>query len=142
VTRLAALDLPRGTADTLAPLCRDIDVLDRELAQADRRFATLVTTDPVVQRLTTVPGIGPITATAFVAAVDNLQRSGGRRETTSVASYLGLVPVNTAPVSSSGGAAFWAARIRTSRRCSWRPRGGSGNRRFRAPRRCASGHAT
>lgn len=92
LTRLADLELPSSMADTLAPLGQAIDVLDRELAQADARFAARVTIDPIVQRLTTVPGIGPITASAFVAAVDNVERFGGRRGAARVASYLGLVP--------------------------------------------------
>ena len=45
--------------------------------------------DPVVARLTTVPGIGPITATAYVAALDDAARFGRAAQ---VASYLGLVP--------------------------------------------------
>ena len=34
----------------------------------------LVAGAPVVKRLTTFPGIGPITATAYVAALDNVAR--------------------------------------------------------------------
>ena len=66
-----------------------IDVLNLELAKADETFATLVTQDPVVARLTTLPGIGPITASAYVAALDDAARFGGAAQ---VASYLGLVP--------------------------------------------------
>ena len=43
----------------------------------------------VVRRLTTLPGIGPITASAYVAALDDAARFGGAAQ---VASYLGLVP--------------------------------------------------
>ena len=49
------------------PLRRLIEVLDDELASADDRFAAMGTNDVVVKRLTTLPSIGPITATAFVA---------------------------------------------------------------------------
>ena len=52
---------------TLLPLRRLIEVLDDELASADDRFAAMGTNDVVVKRLTTLPSIGPITATAFVA---------------------------------------------------------------------------
>ena len=45
--------------------------------------------DPVVARLTTLPGIGPITASAYVAALDDAARFGRAAQ---VASYLGLVP--------------------------------------------------
>ena len=74
---------------TLSPLRSLIDVLNLELAKADETFATLVTQDPVVARLTTLPGIGPITASAYVAALDDAARFGGAAQ---VASYLGLVP--------------------------------------------------
>ena len=86
LTRLAALDLPVPMADTLAPLHQVIDVLDHALAAADARFATRVATDPVIQRLMTVPGIGPITASAFVAALDDVHRFAGPRGAARVAS--------------------------------------------------------
>ena len=48
------------------------EVLDQELAQADAQFEALIADDPVVKRLTTCPSIGAITATAFVAALDDV----------------------------------------------------------------------
>jgi transposase len=48
--------------------------------------------DPAVKRLTTLPSIGPITATAYVAALDDVHRFSGRRGAAQVASYLGLAP--------------------------------------------------
>ena len=91
-TRLAALDLPAEMRDSLAPLERVIARLDDELEQADARFVAMVADDPVVQRLTTCPSIGPITATALVAALDDVHRFRGPRGAAQVASYLGLVP--------------------------------------------------
>ena len=89
LVRVAALDVPSTIAETLAPLQRVIAVLNDELVTADDRFANIATQDPVVARLTTVPGIGPITATAYVAALDDAARFGRAAQ---VASYLGLVP--------------------------------------------------
>jgi transposase len=66
--------------------------LNQELADAAQRFEALVAEDPIVKRLTTCPSIGPITATAFVAAIDNVHRFNGRRGAVQVTSYLGLVP--------------------------------------------------
>jgi transposase len=89
LTRLAALDLPVGMNTTLTPLRSVIELLDDELARADEQLATMVAADPMVKRLTTLPGIGPITASAFVAALDaatRFERAG------QVTSYLGLVP--------------------------------------------------
>ena len=65
-------------------------MLDEELTRTDETFASNVVADePVVTRLTTLPGIGPITASAYVAALDDVTRFGGAAQ---VASYLGLVP--------------------------------------------------
>jgi transposase len=89
LTRLAAMDLSTSLKDTLVPLRRLIETLDDELAKADTRFQALVATNATVRRLTTLPGIGPITASTFVAALDTerrFQRAG------QVTSYLGLVP--------------------------------------------------
>jgi transposase len=89
LARMAALDLPASIAETLVPLQRLIAVLNEELATADDRMARVAVQDLVVTRLMTVPGIGTITATAYVAALDDAARFGRASQ---VASYLGLVP--------------------------------------------------
>ena len=89
LVRMAALELPASITETLAPLQRLIAVLNDELAAADDRMARIAAEDPVVARLTTVPGIGAITATAYVAALDDAARFGRAAQ---VASYLGLAP--------------------------------------------------
>ena len=58
-------------------------------AASDDQFATIVAEDLVAKRLMTVPSIGPITATAFIAALDDATRFDGAAQVTS---YLGLVP--------------------------------------------------
>jgi transposase len=75
--------------ETLGPLRTMIKVLTEELARADERFTTIAANDPDVTRLMTVPGIGAITATAYVAALDDAARFSRAGQ---VASYLGLVP--------------------------------------------------
>ena len=89
LTRLAALDMPTSMKATLSPLRSVIEIFDDELASADEQFAALVETDPIGKRLTTLPGVGPITATAFVAALDVASRF---ERASQVTSYLGLVP--------------------------------------------------
>jgi len=66
-----------------------IKVLTEELARADERFTTIAAENPDVTRLMTLPGIGSITATAYVAALDDAARFSRAGQ---VASYLGLVP--------------------------------------------------
>jgi transposase len=89
LARLAALEIPASMKGTLAPLHSVIEMLDDELRAADEQFGLLVAADPLVKRLTTLPGIGPITATAFVAALDEVSRFERAGQVTS---YLGLVP--------------------------------------------------
>jgi transposase len=89
INRVTALDLPPAIAATLAPLRTLIEVLNQELTRTDALFVSLVAADPIVARLTTLPSIGPITASAYVAALDDVRRFGGAGQVTS---YLGLVP--------------------------------------------------
>lgn len=87
--RLAALELSPSLAATVAPVCQLLVCINEEVRRADTRLAELVTTDPDIARLTTFPSIGPITAAAFVAALDDVTRF---RRASQVANYLGLVP--------------------------------------------------
>jgi transposase len=87
--RLAQLVLPPGLAETLAPLGRLVETLTTEIAHVDTRLATQAAADPVVQRLQSVPGVGPIVALTFRAFVDDVARftSAGQ-----VSAAIGLVP--------------------------------------------------
>jgi transposase len=87
--RLARVALPPALAATVAPLVRLLAPLQQEVAAADARVAALAATDPAVRHLDAVPGIGPVTAAAFVAALDDVTRF---RSAHQVQAYLGLVP--------------------------------------------------
>jgi transposase len=63
--------------------------LDRRIAVFDDEFAASARQDEVARRLATVPGIGPINATALVAAVGDASAFGRARD---LAAWLGLVP--------------------------------------------------
>lgn len=69
--------LPRELHDEVAPLLRMIRSASDEIRAADDRVAALAAEDLIVKRLRTVPGVGPITATAFVAALDTHERIEG-----------------------------------------------------------------
>ena len=58
------------------------DALDQELAQ-------IVAAHEAARHLTTVPGVGPVTAAAFVATLDDVTRF---RDAHQVEAYLGLIP--------------------------------------------------
>jgi transposase len=87
--KLGALPLPGPLAGELAPLRALLDPLNREITAADARLAAVALADPVVERLRTAPGIGPVTAVAFVATLDAVTRFGSAHQ---VAAYLGLTP--------------------------------------------------
>lgn len=87
--RLAEVALPATVTPLVAPLVTLLTQLDELIAAADHCLAQRVRTEPIVQRLTTVPGVGPVVATAFVATLDAPQRF---RDAQQVTSYLGLVP--------------------------------------------------
>jgi transposase len=66
-----------------------IDQLNMQLKEADRELAALASADPICQRLMTVPGVGPVTAVRFVAAIDDIKRFPNAH---ALQSYLGLTP--------------------------------------------------
>ena len=86
---MAALELSPPLTATVTPVCQLLACINEEVRRADSRLGELVTTDPDIAHLTTFPSIGPITAAAFVAALDDVTRF---RRASQVANYLGLVP--------------------------------------------------
>ena len=86
-----------GHFEKLPPLARrvaqdlydHIGELDRRIGAYDQEFKQIGKTDDVVRRLQTIPGIGPITASAVVATVGNAREFRNGRE---FAAWLGLVP--------------------------------------------------
>ena len=89
VQRVAALPLPGQLLSTIAPVLALMRHLNTQLAYSDQAIAQLAAQDARVQRLRTVPSIGPVTATAFVATLDDAQRFHHAHQ---VEASLGLVP--------------------------------------------------
>lgn len=65
------------------------DELDRRIAAFDAEFSAMARTDERARRLTGIPGIGALNATALVAAVGNAATFTKGRN---LAAWLGLVP--------------------------------------------------
>jgi transposase len=63
--------------------------LDKAVAYYQEKLEVLAHTHPVCQRVQTIPGIGPLTATALMAAVSDAQGFKNGRQ---FAAWLGLVP--------------------------------------------------
>jgi transposase len=63
--------------------------LDQEIARSDRTIAAMARGDEMARRLMTLPGLGPVTASAIAASVQDVSAFSGPRE---FAAFLGLTP--------------------------------------------------
>lgn len=87
--RIAALDLSANLSAELLPLVQILAPLNEQIAAADRRIAAVAQSDAAMALLATAPSIGPITASAIVATVDDIARF---RSAHQFEAFLGLVP--------------------------------------------------
>jgi transposase len=78
-----------GVRRALAPLVRQIDAIDEEIAAIDKEIEARVKADETARRLMTIPGVGPVTASAILATVRDTSAFASGRE---FAAFLGLTP--------------------------------------------------
>ena len=81
--------IPLCVRNALAPIVRQLQTLNDEIAASDRAIMGLAKTNETARRLMSVPGIGPITASAIAASVQDVGAFSGPRE---FAAFLGLTP--------------------------------------------------
>lgn len=81
--------IPEGLRVSMAALLRVWDQVTRELHELTQRLKQEVKRDRLCRHLMGVDGIGPITASAFIATIDNPDRF---QDSDQVTAYLGLVP--------------------------------------------------
>ena len=67
----------------------DLKRLDQRIAELDREITSMAQNDPVAKRLQQLRGVGPLIATALVAAVGNAEQFANGRQ---MAASLGLTP--------------------------------------------------
>src|ERR671930_1492810 len=95
--RQAVVGKLEAEKDKLTPLSQEMfgklveefAALEKQLAYYQEKLEALATTHPECQRLMTIPGIGPLTATALVPAVSDASAFKNGRQ---FAAWLGLVP--------------------------------------------------
>jgi transposase len=81
--------LPGLACRAIRDLQTHLRVLDQRISEYDRELKRLASENDDAQRLQTIPGIGPITASAMVASVGSaLEFRNGRQ----FAAWLGLTP--------------------------------------------------
>jgi transposase len=86
---LAGQELPEDERDTVDAALRQIDFLNAEIATIERDLARFAIASVEAKQLMTVPGVGLITASAFLAQVGDITRF---RNPNRLVSYLGLDP--------------------------------------------------
>jgi transposase len=89
--RIAACDasIPLCVCEALAPLVVQLRELDEAVDKIDRALMKAAKTDAPARRLMSIPGLGPITALALAASVQDASSFSGPRE---FAAFLGLTP--------------------------------------------------
>lgn len=87
--KIAALEATPALRAELQPLLDLLGPLNTQVEAADAQMNELQRSDPIVALLSTAPGIGPITASAVVATIDDITRFDSAHQ---FEAYLGLVP--------------------------------------------------
>ena len=84
-----ASDIPAQTRPVLVVIAQGLEALQTQIALLDREIANRAKADPVAKRLMTIPGVGPVIATALVALAPAASTFRRGRD---FAAWLGLVP--------------------------------------------------
>ena len=82
--------IPDCVRGALRPLVDQIDALDETIAAIDKELAASVKADETAKRLMTIPGVGPVTASAIVATIQDAGEFAERAR--EFAAFLGLTP--------------------------------------------------
>jgi len=89
-------DLPEVAGDVVFELCDQLLFLHSKVLRCSRQMTQIAKLEKRVALLRTIPGVGPITASAIVATIGSGKQFNNGRE---LAAWLGLTPLNK----SSGG---------------------------------------
>ena len=85
-----ASSLPEAARAVFRVMLDTLKVLDGQIAELDKEIARRAREDVTVRRLMTIPGIGPITATAIAALAPSAETFAKGRD---FAAWLGLTPL-------------------------------------------------
>src|SRR5271165_5254110 len=89
ICSLGCLAIAGNPRLALLPLVRQIDALDEAIEAIDRELEASAKADETARRLMTIPGVGPVTAMALLATIQNFGAFSSGRE---FAAFLGLTP--------------------------------------------------
>jgi transposase len=89
VRKLEAATLPSAVAEVIKPLVVALIAIGPQIEKCDRQLEEHCSGMPVMELLSSRPGVGRIVAAAYVSVIDN---PGRFRKAHQVEAYLGLVP--------------------------------------------------
>lgn len=81
--------IPAAARPALDAILRQVEALGQELKHLERTIVATARSDPDAQRLTTIPGVGAITAASITALVPDMR---GFKSARHFAAWLGLTP--------------------------------------------------
>jgi transposase len=87
--RKKLLARPEGMPVMVERTLSVIECLNEQIADADKELEAIAQADPVCCGLMTMPGVGPVTAIRFAAAIDQMDRFASAHH---VEAYLGITP--------------------------------------------------
>jgi transposase len=85
----AETPLPSALREVLHQVVLEIQELEKRIAAVGKQLEALAAETPLVERLQTIPGIGPISSTALAGFIGDASRFRSSRQ---FACYLGLTP--------------------------------------------------
>jgi transposase len=87
---LAELELPAAERESVDSAMRQVEFCESEIAAIEKVVASEALGSEEIRRLMSVPGVGAITAAAFMAAVGDIRRFPSAKK---LVGYLGLDPI-------------------------------------------------
>lgn len=91
VTEGHSPELPQAACDVITDLSEQLLTLHARVNWYGRRMTAVAKSEPRIALLQTIPGIGPITASAIVATVGSGEQFRSGRD---LSAWLGLTPIN------------------------------------------------
>jgi transposase len=85
----AAAAMPATLAVAARPLLEQVEALSRSIAEMDRLIEQLAARYPEIERLRSVPGVGPVVAATYVLTLDSKDKVRHSRQ---AGAFLGLRP--------------------------------------------------
>jgi transposase len=84
--------VPLGARDCLLTMAEQLGLVTRQIAEADRRVLAWHRSSELSRRLEAIPGVGPLIASALIAAVPDPAKFRSGRD---LSAWIGLVPKQT-----------------------------------------------